>query len=100
MPFFADFSHIQKYAAEFEHQYLGQFFINIQCNISKTKLAFLLSNKIYLSEIASIALKLLRLKPEYTFFWDTRYFFYFDMLAYMSISFEFNYSIYVKYTIF
>ncbi len=36
------------------------------CNISKPK-AFLLSNKIYLSEIASIALKLLRLKPEYLF---------------------------------
>ncbi len=37
------------------------------CNISKSKLAFPLSNKIYLSVIASTALKLLRLKPEYFF---------------------------------
>ena len=37
------------------------------CNISKSKLAFPLSNKIYLSVIASIVLKLLRLKPEYFF---------------------------------
>ena len=36
-------------------------------NISKSKLAFLLSNEIYLSEIVSIVLKLLRLKPEYFF---------------------------------
>ena len=37
------------------------------CNISKSKLAFPLSNKIYLSVIASTALKLLRLKQEYFF---------------------------------
>ena len=37
------------------------------CNISKSKLAFPLSNTIYLSVIASIVLKLLRLKPEYFF---------------------------------
>ena len=35
--------------------------------MAKSKLAFPLSNKIYLSVIASIALKFLTLKPEYFF---------------------------------
>ena len=29
-PFFANFSHVQKYAAEFELKHLGEFLINIQ----------------------------------------------------------------------
>jgi hypothetical protein len=41
-------------------------------NISKSKLAFLVFNESYLSLIASLALKLLRIKLEY-FFGDTRY---------------------------
>ena len=40
-------------------------------NISKSKLAFLLFNENYSSLIASLALMLLRIKPEY-FFGDTR----------------------------
>jgi hypothetical protein len=41
-------------------------------NISKSKLAFPLFNESYSSLIASLALKLLRIKPEY-FFGDNRY---------------------------
>ena len=41
-------------------------------NISKSKLAFPLFNESYSSLIAPLALKLLRINPEY-FFWDTRY---------------------------
>ncbi len=46
-----------------------RFFIKLiyNCNISKSKLVFPLTNTICLSVIASIALKLLRLKPEYFF---------------------------------